>query len=128
VDSAIVAGAAATLAAILSGITLWTTGRREERKWRREALLDTIVQFLDGSFDLPGNQACNRRRAGESLEGLNDQASAAFQRSANALTRLRVLAPSAVVATAERVHDIDDQAIAALVGWGHARLLTSGST
>jgi hypothetical protein len=42
----LVAAIAATVAAILSGFGLWVGAVREERTWRREALVDTIVQFL----------------------------------------------------------------------------------
>jgi hypothetical protein len=113
--SALITGVAAVLAATLSGVTLWTTGRREERRWRREALLDTIVEFLDGSFDLPGNQAYNQLRAGADLNSLPDSTAVNLRRCASALTRLRVLASSHVVTTAERVHNIDDRAITLLL-------------
>ncbi|MGW4531799.1 hypothetical protein ACWEOI_12700 [Nocardia sp. NPDC004340] len=38
---------AASLAAALSAATLYISGRRENRKWLREALIDAYVEYLD---------------------------------------------------------------------------------
>jgi hypothetical protein len=60
----VISAFAAATAAILAGVNLWFTGRREERRWRRDSIVDTIVSFLDGSFKLPGNMAYNQLTMG----------------------------------------------------------------
>jgi hypothetical protein len=41
----LVAAVAATIAAVLSGVAIWIGGAREERKCRRDALVDTLGRF-----------------------------------------------------------------------------------
>lgn len=60
----IIAAVAASLAAVLSGFGLWLGWRREDRKWRRDALVDTLVQILDSSFASPGSGLMQKRREG----------------------------------------------------------------
>ena len=43
-------GGAAGLAAVLAGVNLYVSGRRELHKWTREALVEALVIFLDTSF------------------------------------------------------------------------------
>lgn len=106
----LIAAIAASLAAVFSGIGLWLGVVREERKWRREVLVDTLVQLLDASFASPGEGLMSKRRAGTLSAddwGLVEQA---HQSAITALTRLRVLAPVDVVDEAEQLHMIDDEA------------------
>jgi len=51
-----VTAGAAGIAALLSGINLYVSGRREEHRWNREALIEAFVTFLGASFTL--NAAC----------------------------------------------------------------------
>lgn len=101
--------AAALLAAALSATTLVLTVRREERKWRRESLVDTIVQFMDGSFSLPGNRAYKVLVDGGDLTAIRSAALDGFNECTTALTRLRILAPSDLVGKAEDLHKLDDR-------------------
>lgn len=64
-----VTAGAAGIAALLSGINLYVSGRREEHRWNREALIEAFVTFLGASFTL--NAACT---AGARL-GRKDQES-----------------------------------------------------
>jgi hypothetical protein len=104
----IVAAVAASLAAVLSGVSLWLGGRREERRWRREALVDTLVQFLDSSFASPGDVLMRKRLAGTLSDEDHRSAEQAHLIGISALTRLRVTASAAVVEQAERLHMADD--------------------
>lgn len=104
-----VAAAAAAAAAVLSGITLWLTGKREKRKWRRESLVDTVVEFLDGSFKRPGNRAYNLLAGGGDPKELQKQAQEGVEQCAAALTRLRLLAPSDMVERAEALQILEDE-------------------
>jgi hypothetical protein len=53
VIGAVTAGAAG-LAALLAGVNLYVSGRRELDKWTREALVEALVVFLDSSFKQSG--------------------------------------------------------------------------
>lgn len=114
----VISAFAAATAAILAGVNLWYTGRREERRWRRDSLVDTIVSFLDGSFKLPGNMAYNHLAVGGDPTEIKAQSEQGFLECANALTRLRVLASPDVVQRAHELHDLDDVIRAALLGGG----------
>jgi hypothetical protein len=46
---AVTAGAA-SLAAVLAGVNLYVSGRRELNKWTRETLIEIFSLFLDASF------------------------------------------------------------------------------
>jgi hypothetical protein len=48
----------ATIAAILVAANLYISGRREQNRWARDALVDVFVTFLDAGFS--GHSACNR--------------------------------------------------------------------
>lgn len=104
----IVAAVAASLAAVLSGLGLWLGGRREERRWRRDAIVDTLVQFLDSSFASPGDVLMRKRRAGELSDDDRQLAAQAHMAGISALTRLRVIAGTSVVEEAELLHMADD--------------------
>lgn len=104
----VLAAAAATIAAVLSGLGLWVGGRREERRWRRDALVDALVQVLDSSFASPGEELMRRRSRGDLTT--EDRAAAAEAHAAgiSALTRLRLMAGPDVVEAAELLHMADD--------------------
>lgn len=97
---------AASVAALLSGVNLYVSGRREEQRWNREALIEAFLTFVGASFSF--NAACT---AGGRV-GRNDQESLKYALQAidahdtetHTLTRLRLLASSAVVAEAEALH------------------------
>lgn len=120
ITSELVAALAATIAAILSGIALWLGGAREERKWRRDELVDTFVRFLDASFASPGSEFLDRLRK-STLTDQDRKAVGQVHKSAlTALTRLRVLASTELVKSAEELHLADDYGYAIL--WGYADL------
>lgn len=105
----LVAAVAATIAAVFSGAGLWLTASREERKWQRDALVDTVVQYLDASFASPAAQLMRKRREGRLDVADREGVAAAHQKSLNALTRLRVVASANVVGCAEELHVADDE-------------------
>lgn len=104
----IVAAVAASLAAVLSGFSLWIGGRREERRWRRDAIVDTLVLLLDSSFASPGDVLMRKRKAGTLSDEDRHLAAQAHTAGISALTRLRVIASPAVVEEAEHLHMADD--------------------
>jgi hypothetical protein len=92
-------GGAALLAAILAGLNLYISGRRELDKWTRETLVEIIALFLDGGFKHTG--ACRSMLRfspkEKELEKLRDEAISAHSLQTHSLTRLRILAPASVV-------------------------------
>jgi hypothetical protein len=52
-------------AAVFSGISLYVAGKREERRWRRDSLLEAYQRFIELSFDrsLVAVQGIDTRRA-----------------------------------------------------------------
>lgn len=61
---------AASLAAILAGLTLYVSGRRDNRKWLRDALIDAYVEFLDASFRAPNASGYELRSSNNNAPGL----------------------------------------------------------
>jgi hypothetical protein len=60
---------AASVAALLSGVNLYVSGRREEQRWNREALIEAFVTFVGASFFLQrGLYGWRTRRAKRSGE------------------------------------------------------------
>lgn len=114
----IIAAVAASLAAVLSGFGLWLGWRREDRKWRRDALVDTLVQILDSSFASPGSGLMQKRREGALSEKDRELAEEAHFAGISALTRLRVIASAPVVQEAEFLHMADDTAAEMVLGEG----------
>ncbi len=49
--ASLVSAVAATTGAVLAGVTVYISGRRDESKWRREVLLETCEAFLNASFE-----------------------------------------------------------------------------
>jgi hypothetical protein len=108
VVGAVTAGAAG-LAAVFGGLNLYVSGQRELNKWTRETLVETFVTFLDASFK--NGSACGfllRKSPPEpERHRLRAAAVAAHDLEAETLTRLRLLAPSRVVRSAEALLDAE---------------------
>ena len=104
----LLAAVAASVAAVLSGVSLWAGGRREETKWRRGAIIDTLVLFLDSSFASPGDVLMRKRLGGALTDADRANSDHAHSSGISALTRLRVIAGTAVVSCAEQLHMADD--------------------
>lgn len=108
VSAAELSAGAALVAAGFSGTTLWLTGHRDERKWRREAMVETLVQFFAASFVGLSRQALSAREQGEDLEPFRNKYDAFHGTQMDALTRLRIIAPNNVISAAEKLHEADD--------------------
>jgi hypothetical protein len=100
---------AAALAALLSGISLFLTGRREDKRWKREVLVDTMVSFFDASFAYVDRAAFRAAEAGHNLEWYKDRALDAHATQLRELTRLRFLARRGVLKRAFKLHDVEDE-------------------
>jgi hypothetical protein len=111
----LVTAGAAIVAALLSGINLYVSGRREEYRWNRDALIEAFVTFLSASFSI--NSACrNGGHFGRKDHESRDyalQAIAAHDTETYTLTRLRLLASSALVAEAETLHGAEHRLVEA---------------
>ena len=109
-----VTAAAAGLAAILSAINLWLSGRRELNRWAREALVEALVSFFDTSFKLRSScrelifLAPNKDSEARAIRRI---IVAAHDLETDTLTRLRLLAPSRVDKAAEALHEADHNII-----------------
>lgn len=105
-----VTAGAAGLAAVLAGINLWVSGRRERNKWTRDTLVEVFVTFMDASFKQDG--VCTRVTSPDWMTDADRQylrvaAVAAHDTETDTLTRLRLVAPSRVVAAAEALHEAE---------------------
>ncbi|MGW5106124.1 hypothetical protein [Nocardia sp. NPDC004123] len=106
----VISAVAASLAAAFAGMTLYISGRRENRKWLREALIDAYVEYLDASFASRGAYARIARVEGydasvcTEMQARTDEAYCA---QAVVLTRLRLIAPRKVVSAADAIHLAD---------------------
>lgn len=103
---AITAGAAG-LAAVLSGVNLYLSGRRELNRWTRETLIERLALFLDASFKLTSACGAISRQSPSQSERDNLRAAifAAHSQENSALTELRLLAPPRVVENARTLID-----------------------
>jgi hypothetical protein len=114
VVGAVTAGAAG-LAAVLAGVNLYISGRRELDRWTREALVDAFVMFLDASFKQSGACRTLTSRSSPPPEERNRLRVAvveAHDLESDILTRLRLLAPSRVVKAAELLHQAEHRLVA----------------
>ena len=106
---------AATLAAVFAGLTLYFSGRREHRRWVRDALVDTYVTYLDASFRASPRSAREARLANGAGSSEVAQARQLAVTShavlMDTLTRLRILALPAVVSAAEDLHQADHEVL-----------------
>ncbi|MGW4533536.1 hypothetical protein ACWEOI_21555 [Nocardia sp. NPDC004340] len=106
----VISAVAASLAATLAGITLYISGRRENRKWLRESLIDAYVDYLDASFRSGGAYARIARVEGHDASlfaELRTRTDVAYDAQGVVLTRLRLIAPRSVVSAAEELHLAD---------------------
>jgi hypothetical protein len=106
--AAVIAAIAAGAAAALSAFTLYLNGKREQKTWRRDAVVEAMVQFMEGSFGRYSERAFNTRRAGEPVERYEHRADDGLRRQNAALIRLRLLASNNIVSKAEAVQRADE--------------------
>lgn len=119
VISSVISAVAASLAAVLAGLTLYVTGRREDRKWLREVLIDAYVEYLDASFGCRGAYARISRVDGYDpnvFAEMHAETEAAYNRQGVVLTKLRLMAPKRVVQAAEGLHRADYAVMIATFG------------
>jgi hypothetical protein len=98
---------AAALAALLSGISLFLTGRREDKRWKREVLQETLASLFDASFGYIDKAAFNARRDDKDVSWYKDRALDANAAQFRALTRLHFLANSQVLNLGYELHDVE---------------------
>jgi hypothetical protein len=98
---------AAVAAAVLSAASFFFSGRREDLRWKREVLEETMVSLLDASYDSIDTAALAARHAGEDLSWRKDRALDAHDLEMRAITRLRFLAKPVVVKRAFELHQIE---------------------
>lgn len=112
VIGAVTAGAAG-LAALLAGVNLYVSGRRELDKWTRETLVEALVVFLDASFKQSGLCASFISPSSPLEDGgrLRTAVIATHDLQSDTLTRLRLLGPSRVVTAAESLHEADRELV-----------------
>jgi hypothetical protein len=109
----VIGAVAAVIAAVLAGVSVWATGRREERRWARDALVDTFVAYLQSSFSNDARAALEERQSAnpdqQVVAALRSSCNAAHDAQMQALTRLRLLGTPSAVAAAERLHTADHE-------------------
>jgi hypothetical protein len=106
--------AAAALAALLSGTSLFLTGRREDKRWKREVLRETMESLFDSSFNSHVETALADPPSLQDLDWYKDRALDAHAVQMDALTRLRFLAKPKVLRSAFDLHTIEDKLYSAV--------------
>lgn len=106
--AAILAAVAASIGAGLTALNLYVTGRRDTKKWVREALIESYVSYLNASFEQSSASrrliSARRSRVFEKeLQALVVRIEAGRRTQNDVLTRLRLLATAEVVAAAEEL-------------------------
>ena len=113
--AAFVGAAAALAAALFSGVSLYLAGKREERRWRRDALVSAYQRFIELSFERSLNavEGMDLRRNGEpfDLKKLRRDEWRSHEEYDGLLTRMRLLGAGAVVQAAEPLHGCDQELI-----------------
>lgn len=95
-------------AAAFSGATLRISGAREERKWRRDVMLELLWRFLDASFaGQVAQRAVAAQRRGDDLAEFHAEVAESHQAQLDALTKLRLISPAEVIRAAEHLHGAD---------------------
>jgi hypothetical protein len=85
------------------------SGLREDRKWKREVLEETMVSFFDASFGYVDRAALKAAEGGKDLSDYKERALDAHGAQPQALTRLQFLANPEVLELAFKLHHIEDQ-------------------
>jgi hypothetical protein len=98
--------AAATTAAILTGVNLYLSRQREDVKWARNVLIDTLGQFLDASFRSKDavKKAYKISQSGmdqSQIAALKQEALRAEEEMRTLQTRLRLLGSAELVEAAQ---------------------------
>lgn len=104
-----VAAIAAVVAAVLTAVNLWVTGRREQRTWVRTALEGAFVDLITASYH--HRDACRliveSHQQGRSTPGTDNQwhaeAAEARRLMLDCVSRLRVLASNETANLAQRL-------------------------
>jgi hypothetical protein len=111
--SSLLSAIAASVAAVLAGLNLYFSGRREHSRWARESLVEAFVTYLSASFDV--GKACSgairQRSGGVSVEDLKEQAEQTertlHEIQMTTLTRIRLLSTQRVTEAAQALHGQD---------------------
>lgn len=109
------AATAAVLAAVFSGLTLVISGRRVDRQWRREALAEAIVDFLETELRGVGiARDLLRARSGLPVKErgrpmTESEMWVAHDHCAHLITRLRILAGVPTYNAAYESHEVFDE-------------------
>jgi hypothetical protein len=108
-------------AAVFSGINLYVTGKREERRWRRDTVLEAYQRFIELSFersllavkgiDMRRTDVPPRTRGTSDLDELRTREDQLHAEYDSLITRLRLLAAGDVVDAAETLHVRDNQLV-----------------
>jgi hypothetical protein len=111
-----ISAAAATIAALLTAVNLWLTGRRETLAWTRNALEEAFVDFLNAVY--ANRQAArgivNLKEGQWSYKNLDDwwrQVDSSHETMLNCATRMRILASDEMAEAALTLHEIMDEEI-----------------
>jgi cytochrome c556 len=106
--ASLLSAVSATIAAILVAANLYLSGRREQNRWARDALVDVFVTFLDAGFS--GHSACTRltrsirANAEQEISDYRERIARAHQTETEMLTKMRLLTGPAVVEAAMVLH------------------------
>jgi hypothetical protein len=102
-------------AALFSGISLYLSGKREERRWRRDALLNTYQRFIELSFERSFKTVLGIRvRRGiepGDLDDLRQEESELHLEYDSLFTRIRLLGNGDVVHASETLHTSDQELV-----------------
>ena len=118
--ASVLSAMAATAAAILAGLNLIVSGKREDRRWVRETATEAFVAFMHASFEI--SWACQKvvtlrgSRRDDELEQFKRRIDDAHDAQMQSLTRLRLLTTAEVVTAAHRLHDVGDEIVALSLG------------
>ncbi len=116
-NPAVISAVAAIVAATFSGTTLYISGRREQRKWARDATVQALVDLVDASYRSAGQKGFDARSKGSSdLDAIERTAKDAREQQSASLTRLRLIAPEEIVVAVQALLDADTAVNNAVLG------------
>jgi hypothetical protein len=107
-------------AAVLSGLTLWASGKREERRWQKDARVSTYQRFIEVSFERSFKTVLGiRNRQGVKTEDLDKLGQEELRQGEwelhleydSLLTRIRLVSDDDVVRASEALHDSDQKLV-----------------